>query len=495
MTMAGCVQKCAIAFIIILMLSNALPVSAIDTLNPSDFELESWSKNIDFFDYVRTYAAIHGKTPPPEDSHAYLNLAYVNVSGLQVLSAGLFNITDEENALTIPIQTTMMHYKSRDGLKDVVTASSFVMLMAFNETENTLFEQSPDSDDTLYASFSLGYDLGEFFGNSKPDLNSKTEVIPLTSSADGLVWTWGMKYTDLAALWWKTSIDPDNPARDPRPIALTVYDELTFTYELAINPETGEATLSMNYVIGKMRDLWVFWWLIFLPVSVHYNATGCYRLNGQQISDETIHDFIRNQDIKMSTVNFQGTVILDYSAYFESQGTNVQDNEVIVDDSSIETFAEDGEKILDADFTTKETYNLFNYTLDLTENSYETYQTTTRTCKIAGFARNPIFAVHTSLMQLIPAVMASIDPELYQQAEDHLLDMNYADYFCITAYPEYGGYRIEHDPTVTAYCHLTTNEPLPEEPVPSGGTGALIVIAALLVVIIAVLIVVFIKRR
>jgi hypothetical protein len=485
--------RIAALFFVCSVLVNVLPVWALDTLQPSDFQLESWQKEIDFFDYVRLYAAVHGQTPPPENSHAYLNLAYVNVSGLQMLSAGLFNITDEENALTIPIQTTMMHYKSRDGLKDVVTASSFVMLMAFNESADTVFEQSPDMDDTLYASFSLGYDLDDLFaGNSKPDLNSKTEVIPLTSTADGLVWTWGMKYTDLAALWWKTSIDPNNPARDPRPIALTVYDELTFTYELRIDPETGEATLSMNYVIGKMRDLWVFWWLIILPVTVHYNATGCYRLNGQSISEETIYDFIRDQGIKMSTVNFQGTVILDHSAYFESSGANVQDDEVVVDDSLIEAFADDGEKILDADFTTKESYKLFNYTLDPTETAYETYQTTTRTCKIAGFAGNPIFAVHTSLMRFIPVVLASMDPELYEQAKDHLLDMNYADYFYLTAYPEYGGYRIEHDPTLTAYCHLTTSEPPPEDTVPTN-SGVFLVI--LVITLAAIAVAVFILRK
>jgi len=481
--------RIATLFFVCSVLVNVLPVWALDTLQPSDFQLESWQKEIDFFDYVRLYAAIHGKTPPPENSHAYLNLAYVNVSGLQMLSAGLFNITDEENALTIPIQTTMLHYKSRDGLKDVVTASSFIMLMAFNETADTVFEQSPDRNDTLYASFSLGYDLNDLFaGNSKPDLNSKTEVIPLSSTEDGLVWTWGMKYTDLAALWWKTSIDPDNPARDPRPIALTVYDELTFTYELRIDPETGEATLSMNYVIGKMRDLWVFAWLWVIPFPFHYNATGCYRLNGQQISGETIYDFISNQGIKMSTVNFQCTVILDHSAYFESSGADVQDDEVVVDDSIIETFADDDEKILDADFTTKDSYKLFNYTLDQTETVYETYQTTTRTCKIDGFANNPIFAVHTSLMRFIPVVLASMDPELYEQAKDHLLDMNYADYFYLTAYPEYSGYRIEHDPTLTAYCHLTTSEPPPEDNGDNAApnTGAILVIIVIILAIIAV---------
>jgi hypothetical protein len=181
-----------IPFVIFLLLGNSLTVLAAETLQPLDFQEFSWNKEVDFFDYVREYANIHGKNPPPDNSHAYLNLAYVNTSGIQMLSAGLFNITDEENALTIPIQTTMLHYKTSDDLKDVVTASSFVMLMAFNETENSIFDISPDRNDTLYASFSLGYDLDDLFeGQKRPDLNSKAEVIPLESSEDGLVWTWG----------------------------------------------------------------------------------------------------------------------------------------------------------------------------------------------------------------------------------------------------------------------------------------------------------------
>jgi hypothetical protein len=487
-------QKTLIPLIILLLCGNCLSVLATDTLQPSDFQLENWNKEIDFFDYVREYASLHGKTPPPDNSHAYLNLAYVNLSGLKMLSAGLFNITDEENALTIPIQTTMMNYKTRDDLKDVVTASSFVMLMAFNETENSLFDLQPDKADTLYASFSLGYDLEDLFEESqRPDLNSKTEVIQLESSQNGLVWTWGMKYTDLAAFWWKTSIDPTNPTRNPRPIALTIYDELTFTYKLEINPDTGEATLSMNYTIGRMRDLWVFWWLIFLPVTVHYNATGCYRLNDQQISEETIYDFLHTQGIKMSIVNFQATVILDHTAYFESQGANVQDNDVVVDDSSIGTFADDGEKVLETNFTTKDSYDLYNYTLDNTETTFETYETEPRTCKIAGFARNPIFAVHTSLLRFIPVVLASMHPELYEQTKDHLLDMNYADYFYLTSYPTYDGYRIVHDPTITAFCHLTTGEPDPEVPIPQG-LGILLILG-LIIALIVIVVLIILRRK
>ena len=486
-------QKISILIVPLIMLSSILPVFATDTLEPSDFQLESWNKTIDFFDYVREYSSIHGKSPPPDTSHAYLNLAYVNKSGIRTLSAGLINITDEDSEITVPIQTTMMNYKSQDEQKDVVTASSFIMLMAFNETDTSIYSQSPDKNDTLYASFSLGYDLGELFaGSNKPDLNTNVEVIPLESSSDELIWTWGMKYTNLAAYWWKSSIDPNNPGCDPRPIALTVYDELTFTYRLEIDPVSGEATLSMNYTIGRMRDLWVFWWLVFLPVAVHYNSTGCYQLNGQMISDETIYDFLSSQGIKMSIVNFQASAILDHSAYFESDGLNVQDNEVIVDNSVIEAFADDGEKIFDEDFSVKDSYDLYNYTFDPQENTFETYQTVTRTAKIAGFARNPIFGAHTSLMRFIPTVLASMDPSLYEQAKDHLLDMSYADYFCITAYPEYDGYRIVHDPTITAYCTLTTGSSLPEDSTPFG-MGLLLLVGVVAVIVVAVVLIS--KRR
>ena len=272
-----------------------------------------------------------------------------------------------------------------------------------------------------------------------------------------------------------------------------LYDELTFTYRLEIDPVSGEATLSMNYTIGRMRDLWVFWWLVFLPVAVHYNSTGCYQLNGQMISDESIYDFLSSQGIKMSVVNFQATAILDHSAYFESEGLNVQDNEVNVDNSVIEAFADDGEKIFDEDFSVKDSYDLYNYTLDPQENTFETYQTVTRTAKIAGFARNPIFGTHTSLMRLIPTVLASMDPDLYEQAKDHLLDLSYADYFCITAYPEYDGYRIDHDPTITAYCTLTTGSSLPEDTEPFG--MGLLLLVGVVAVIVVVAVVLISKRR
>lgn len=485
-------QRWTAVLLLTLLFGHLVPVAASDTLQPADFALTSFSKTIDFLEYVRVAAQHHNVTPPDEDAYAFLHLNYVNVSGLQMLYAGLANITVNQTALTIPIQTFMMQYLSQTGLKDVISASSFVMMLAFNETDDTLFPASPDKNDVLYASFNLGADLTAVLGEAAPPgLTSQTEVIPLTQE-DALNWTWGMRYTNLTAIWWQISIDPARPHRDPRPLAITRYEELTFTYRLTIDPETGTATLSTEYVIGRTTDLWLILWLILIPIPVHYNVTGCYRINGEKISDETIHTFLHAQGIQMSVVHFQSSVVLDRTTYSHAEGTNVHDNEVVLDDATITTYADDGERILDADFTVKGTYRLFNATADPSETAFTTHQTTTRTTKIAGFARNPIFHVHTYLMRFIPLVVATMSPELAEQAKDHLLDMEYADYFYVIGYPAYDGYRIEHDPTYVAYAALTAAEPPPPGPPVPPGVGAVLLVAG---VTLLVLVVVILRRR
>ena len=96
-------------------------------------------------------------------------------------------------------------------------------------------------------------------------------------------------------------------------------------------------------------------------------------------------------------------------------------------------------------------------------------------------------------MRPILVVLATMRPELYEQAKHHLLNMSYADYY-LTAYPTYDGYKIELDPTLTAYCHLTTTEPQPEEPAPVG-TGILVIIAIIAVELIATTIIILKKRH
>lgn len=470
----------------IALASILTPICTADTLLAADFKLESWAKTVDFYDYARAYATLHGMIPPPNNHHAYLYMTYVNTRGLQVLYAGLSNITFGGNAyFTIPMQTFMMHYKTNNRTRDVLMASTFLMLLAFNETSSSIHADSPDVNDTLWASFSMGFDLSAL-NATLPVLNSKTESIPLTHSDDKLQWSWGMRYTNLTAFWWRTWIDPNDPHFDNSwPVAITVYDELTFTYNLTINPADNTATLTENHVIGRMQHLLLRW----LPlVWIYYNSTGTY-LFGNYIPDSpTIYDFLQENEIKMSIVNFQTSIMADRETYSKaSTGENVTDAEVPITDASIATYADDGEKICEADFGTKKEYKLYNYTQDPTENEYTLYNATARTARTAGFAGNAgLFTYHIGLMKFLPLLVVNMHPQIYARAKETITNMTCANYFYLIGYPTYSGYRVEHDPTFTVY--LTTSVAAPPN------LGGLLVFGAI-VAAVAVAAVVVVRRR
>jgi hypothetical protein len=386
------------------------------------------------------------------------------------------------------MQSFIMAYKTNENNRDVILASTFLMLMAFNETANTIFPDSPDTSDTLFASFSLGFDLSKL-GKTLPVLNSKTETIPLTH--EGNTWTWGMRYTNLTALWWQTWINPNNPHfQNSWPVGLTVYDELTFTYKLTIDPESGTATLQENHVIGRMRHLFVG---IIPALWTYYNSTGTYGMLGRKLSNDTIYDFIHDNGLEMSIINFQTSVMADHETYSQTpSGQNVTDTEVPVTDTSIGTYADDGEKIFNADFGTKKDYNLYNYTADPTETTFDTYEATSRTARIAGFAGNGgLFALHIGLMKFLPAVVVHMYPALFAKAVSTIANMSRANYFYITAYPEYSGYRVEHDPTFTAYI-ATPSDSAPNL-TPTGAGG--IIIIAIIIVAVGIGVAVLLARR
>jgi hypothetical protein len=481
----------------IMLIGLMAPLMKADTLVKTDFEQESFAKTVDFCDYVRAYATLNGIPEPAnfDKWHANMYMTYVNTSGLKLLYAGLEDITtDESTYLRIPMQSFIMHYKTSQNNRDVVLASTFLMLMAFNETASSLYPNSPDRKDKLFASFSLGFDLSSL-GETLPVLNSKTETIPLTHSEDKLEWTWGMKYTNLTALWWETWIDPSNPHfRNGWPVGLTVYDELSFNYKLTIDPVTGTATLQENHVIGRMRHLFVG---IIPALWTYYNSTGTYGMLGRKISNDTIHDFIQDNGLEMSIINFQTSFMADHETYSQTQsGQSVTDTEAEVTDTSIDTYADDGEKIFNADFGTKKTYNLYNYTADPTETTFDTYESTARTAKIAGFAGNGgLFAYHIGLMKFLPAVGIHMYPALFAKAASTIENMSRANYFYTIAYPEYSGYRVEHDPTFTAYIATETAvTPTPSAQPDQPAFGGLIIILVI-VVVVGIGIAVFVARR
>ncbi len=469
-------------FLILCIASTAslLPLSSADTLAGTDFTSTSWSKTVDYFNYLRLDAAFHGRPLPLLGWHAWTYMAYVNTAGLQLFYCGLQNVTFGSLSFTTPIQTVLMHYKTENTSADVVTASTFLMLMAFKDNETAMnIPNSPDLNDTLYSSVSFGVDLSSWHQGAPADLNSKTTVIPLTGSDDGTHWSWGMQYTNLTAIWYRTDINPNSYSYNNTPVAITKYDELTFTYNLTINKDAHKATLTQNYVIGRMRDL--YFWDQSLLALLHFNSTGCYRtFVGTQLNGTTIYNWLNENKIKMSIIQYQTTMMINHSVQNMAGSQNVTDKDVNVTDSDVATIADTGERVFDASFGTKNTYRLYNYTDDNSEN---TYTAVIRTSKIRGFAFNAVISNCTSFLRYVPYVLKHIDETAYNKGQTLTLNVTGANYLYIISYPTYSGYKIVHDPTYTAYFAPT--EGSASSPAKYGSIIALVIIVAAIVLIVA----------
>src|SRR5438309_8965000 len=286
----------ALSFLFVIPTIAFQPAQAAATTNP-DFSAQSFSKTVDWYDYVRQYAVANNLPQPNASEHAYVYTNYINVGGFQLFYTGLVNATHNGQFVTIPLQTFFEHYKTIGG-KDAITASSFISLVAFNESNTGPYPNSPDKSDTVYASFSLGVNLTAITGHKLPGYVATSQITPLTQ-VDSQHYTWGLKYTNLNAIWWKINPDPFIPTADlVTPRGFAQYNELSFNYALAIDPTSKTATLTTSYTVGRMTDLYI----LSPTPAIHPNSAGTYNLTGYQISNQNIYQFLQSRQMKLSIV-------------------------------------------------------------------------------------------------------------------------------------------------------------------------------------------------
>ena len=441
----------------LMMLIAAVPKNAYasSTLQGTDFQAQSFSKVVDYYDYVRAYAVQQGyNISSIQNQHAYIYTNYINIGGFQLFYAGLLNATHNGMNVTIPIQTVFEHYKTPAG-KDAITASSFLSLVAFRENGTSdIFPNSPDKNDTVFASFSLGYTLSAFGAHPVPTYVSGAQVIPLTST-DANHWTWGLNYTNLNSIWWRIYPDPLLPVWDAStPRAFAQYSQLSFTYALTIDPTAKTATLTTSYTVGRITDLYL---LTATPQVLHLNATGTYNLNGQpRAPGLTVYQYLAQNGYKLSIVQSHMAILASTSTHDStSNGSSVDnDNETDVTNTSVNTVASDNEKVFSTNFGAKPTYQLYNYT---NSNQATTYNVNTRTASRPAWGGNPVYGVQNAFMGFLPLFVYHVDPSLFMAARSGMASFKVASYMYIISYPTWSGYQIVNDPQFTAFYQPASN--------------------------------------
>jgi hypothetical protein len=289
-------------------------------------------------------------------------------------------------------------------------------------------------------------------------LVASSQVIPLTTT-DNLHWTWGLKYTNLNAIWWKIDVNPLSPSWDANvPRGIAQYNELTFQYDLTIDPTAKTAKLTASYTVGRITDLW----LLGQTPALHLNSTGTYYGNGTRVNTQSVYSYLQQRQMKLSIVLANKTILASQKTTDDTEtGKNVDnDTNADISNTAINTKAPDGETVFKSDFGVKANYQLY----DASDANPTTVQAVTRTVARMGWGGNPAFAFQNVLTGFLPLFVAHVAPELYNQAKSGLVDLSMSNYLYIISYPQWNGYKIVHDPDFTAFFQ------------PSQGTGLLTVI-------------------
>ena len=422
------------------------------------------------FDYARRYSDSVGGTPPPEGYTSDTVVNYINQNGVKLLYIGFAGVDYGNTKFQLPLQSVVERFNTTKG-EPAMTASSLLMLMAFNDTKNSLYTGSPDKGENLWASFTMGSDYSSVLAEGKtPMLQTSVEVTPLKAS--GNEYTWGMTYKDLAAVWWSVA------GTEPKllPAALCIYDELGFNYRLVFNPSDRTVKLYVTYAIGEMRDLWTFSRLALMPTILHYNNTGTYNLRQQKVSSETIHGFLEQNGISMSIVMSQRTWVADNEVSYKVNGSSISEG-TDVSSSSVQSTTPDGQKVLDVSFGEKKTYKLDE------ASGAKTYNAITRIADVNFYARNPILKLQNALLFYSNAFMAHMFPVKYAATAKVWMNSTKSDYLFITSYPTYGGYQVIHDPVYTAYTSPMTT------------TGGQVPIPSVVILVGIMVVVFFLAKR
>jgi hypothetical protein len=426
---------------------------ASTAIQGTDFQGQSFSKTVDYYDYVRAYANASGyNVTSLQNQHAYIYTTYINVGGFQLFYAGLLNATHNNMNITIPIQTVFEHFKTPGG-KDAITASSFLSLVAFRENgTSTVFPNSPDRSDSVFASFSLGYTLTAFGTHPVPTYVANAQIIPLKST-DSNHWTWGLNYTNLNSIWWRIYPNPLLPLWDSStPFAFAQYSQLSFTYTLAIDPNAKTATLTTSYTVGQITDLYL---LTTTPRVLHLNATGTYDLTGVQRGAQTVYQYLAQNGYKLSIVQSHMAVLANTSTSDSTtSGSSVDNNnETDVTHTSVTTVASDNEKVFTTNFGVKSNYQLYNST----SGTQTSYNVTTRTANRPAWGGNPVYGVQNAFMSFLPLFVYHVDPTLFQAARTGMVSFRVASYLYIISYPTWSGYKIVNDPQYEAFYQPANN--------------------------------------
>jgi len=404
------------------LLSTAVLVFPAGALPPSSWKpgQEQDITGHTFSEEYWTKESITNTTP--DGANASFSMSYVNYSDVQAFLVALNTVTKNSTVGTLPWQMFGMHYYTPAGNENFMVAV-LAFLLAYNDTNAN---GMPDlgNEPCFYV---IPFGAADALKNTSENFVPEVVVQPAQKLGEGH-YRFGMTYRNLYA----KVVDANNIISfwisAALPLYIARFSELSITYDITIDKATGMAKAETFYTIGQVDRLWIW---------------------GVQVGREALPD-----DFGISAVHYVATFASTYNVVGATSGTRITAGQnkpidenltlrIGKDDRAMElgyrgTFDLKNESSGQYVQTDKKAYNMLVAARpgDSWLVAWQAGITLDILCTIAYGLSNEIREKYTS------------PQDLYQKGRARFWT---ASLWYAVAFPSWKGYRVEHDPSYTAF--------------------------------------------
>ena len=376
----------------------------------------------------------------PEGNNLTFSASYVNDNDVQAFLLALNMMENENGSGTVPFQMFGMHYLTPEG-REVFIGAVLAFLMVFDDTYNGTGPGSNGLPDPGHENISyvIPFGVGNTLEESYPP---ESEVQEVEKLGDGH-YRFGIQYRNLYAF-----VTPNFIASMVFNSGLIAkFSELTISYEIEMNDETGEVTAETWYTVGQVTDLWGILFGIPFQMDVEDDITDTLGLS-------IVHF------VTVFTSKYEG-------AAGNSTGNTIDpDISVPLEEDIVLKVGDTGERAMK--IGTRGTFDLINESTDYVVKDDEP-------------AMNAIVGAHLVDLLLVAwqlgfaagamSIFAYALSDYVQTAYDGPLDLcqrslvpanadgfNANPLWYAVSFPQWEGYRVVHDPVYTAYTYVEIDD-------------------------------------
>lgn len=397
-------------------------------------------------------------TDDTTNDSAEIIMSYVNYEGTGAFHAALLALGDvydysEDVNSTLPYQLFAMHFTTPSG-KEIFIGAVFAFLYGFNDTN---LNNIVDGGEDRWFIVPYGWNGGN------RTLDPVATAITVTNPDPGH-YIFGVTYQNL---YCRIVAGGSNWLAFLLTLGLPLFEvqisELTFTYDIEVDSDTGEITAETYYTIGQVSALY---------------ALGVPYTDQAEI----------NAALENVTVGAAHFITAFGSNYWVEEGTTTPTPAANWIAANITTDPAGNERAFAVGV--RGTFDLINETSGVTvvddRPAISWIFSPVITDLILLAWQLPISADFLSIFAY------AVSPTLQMWYDGPLQVYNNADslyestaFWYAISFPQFGGYRIEHDPVYTAYSNIGQQQPgIPGFP-----------LEAILIGVIACLTAVFLVRR